>query len=204
MKRALALRGAAVFGMARSGNVGDLSRTEVGDAADPEALRRLRERVSKEHGRLDFLICNACPPVLPLLLEPNAVARIGAYIDLAVSLTLAPLTEFLELLNRSDGCAVIISSIYVEQPVKEFPHYVAAKRAVEALGCVASMQYPRVCTIIVRPPKLLTAMTNTPIGRLGAASPGLFANRIAARLEGPLEPGKTEILHFPGENAAIG
>jgi NAD(P)-dependent dehydrogenase (short-subunit alcohol dehydrogenase family)/acyl dehydratase len=204
MKRALALRGAAVFGMARSGNAGDLSRTEVGDAADPEALRRLRERVSKEHGRLDFLICNACPPVLPLLLEPNAAGRIRTYIDLAVSLTLAPLSEFLELLNRSDGCAVIISSIYVEQPVKEFPHYVAAKRAVEALACVASLQYPRVCTLIVRPPKLLTAMTNTPIGKLGAASPGLFANRIAARLEGPLGPGKTEILHFPGENAAIG
>jgi NAD(P)-dependent dehydrogenase (short-subunit alcohol dehydrogenase family)/acyl dehydratase len=197
MKRALALRGAAVFGMARSGNAGDLSRTEVGDAADPEALRRLRERVSKEHGRLDFLICNACPPVLPLLLEQNAAGRIRTYIDLAVSLTLAPLTEFLELLNRSDGCAVIVSSVYVERPVKEFPHYVAAKRAVEALACVASMQYPRVCTLIVRPPKLLTAMTNTPIGRLGAASPGLFANRIAARLEGPLEPGKTEILHFP-------
>jgi NAD(P)-dependent dehydrogenase (short-subunit alcohol dehydrogenase family) len=204
MKRALELRGAAVFGMARSGNAGDLSRTEVGDAADPEALRRLRERVSKEYGRLDFLICNACPPVLPLLLEPNAAGRIGAYIDLAVSLTLAPLSEFLELLNSSDGCAVIISSIYVEQPVKEFPHYVAAKRAVEALASVASLQYPRVRTLIVRPPKLLTAMTNTPIGRLGAASPGLFANRIAARLENPLEPGKTEILPFPGEIAPIG
>jgi NAD(P)-dependent dehydrogenase (short-subunit alcohol dehydrogenase family) len=203
MKRALDLRGAAVFGMARSGNAGDQLRTEVGNAADPEALRRLRERVSKEHGRLDFLICNACPPVLPLLLEPNGAGRIGAYIDLAVSLTLAPLSEFLELLNGSDGCAVIISSVYVEQPVKEFPHYVAAKRAVEALASVASLQYPRVSTLIVRPPKLLTAMTNTPIGRLGAASPALFANRIAARLEGPLAPGKTEILQFPGEIATI-
>lgn len=204
MKRALDLRGAAVFGMARSGNAGDLPRMEMGDAADPEALRRLRERVSKEHGRLDFLICNACPPVLPLLLEPNAAVRIGDYIDRAVSLTLAPLSEFLELLNSSDGCAVIISSIYVEQPVKEFPQYIAAKRAVEALASVASLQYPRVRTLIVRPPKLLTAMTNTPIGRLGAASPGVFANRIATRLESPLEPGKTEILHFPGEIPAIG
>jgi NAD(P)-dependent dehydrogenase (short-subunit alcohol dehydrogenase family)/acyl dehydratase len=204
LKRALNLRGAAVFGMARSGNAGDMSRTEVGDARNPEALRRLRERVSKEQGRLDFLICNACPPVLPLLLEPNAAERIREYIDLAVSLTLAPLSEFLELLNRSDGCAVIISSVYVEHPVKEFPHYVAAKRAVEALACVASLQYPRVCTLIVRPPKLLTAMTNTPLGRLGAASPGMFANRIAARLEDPLEPGKTEILNFQGEIAGIG
>jgi NAD(P)-dependent dehydrogenase (short-subunit alcohol dehydrogenase family) len=198
MKRALNLRGAAVFGMARSGNADDLSRTEVGDAADTEALRRLRDRISREHGRLDFLICNAFPAVLPLRLEPNAAGRIEAYIQQAVSLTLTPLCEFLELLDRSNGCAVIISSIFVEHPVREFPHYIAAKRAVEALACVASLQYPRVCTLIVRPPKLLTAMTNTPLGRLGAASPGLYANRIAARLEDPLEPGKTEILSFQG------
>jgi NAD(P)-dependent dehydrogenase (short-subunit alcohol dehydrogenase family)/acyl dehydratase len=194
MKQALELRGAAVYGMARSASAGELSRTEVGDAADPAALRRLRERVLREHDRLDFLICNACPPVLPLLLEPNAAGRIGAYIDLAVSLTLAPLCEFLELLNRSDGCAVIISSVFVEHPVKDFPHYIAAKQAVEMLGRVASLQYRRVRTLIVRPQKLLTAMTDTPLGRLKAAPPGLIANKIAARLEDQLEPGTTEIL----------
>ena len=193
IKEALESRGAAVYGMSRSEET-EQSRTEVGDAADPEALRRLRERVLKEHGHLDFLICNACPPVLPLRLEPNAVDRIGAYIELAVSLTLAPLSEFLDLLNRSDGCAVIISSVFVQHPVKEFPHYVAAKQAVEMLGRVASLQYRRVRTLIVRPQKLLTAMTNTPLGRLDAASPGLIANRIAGRLEDPLEPGLTEIL----------
>jgi hypothetical protein len=37
-------------------------------------------------------------------------------------------------------------------------------------------------------------MTNTPLGRLNAVSPGLIANRIAARLEDPMEPGTTEIL----------
>jgi len=193
-KRALELRGAVVYGMARSAD-GDLSRTEVGDAADSEALQRLRERVLRAHGHLDFLICNASPPLLPLLLEPNVAGRIREYINLAVSMTLTPLSEFLEPLNRSDGCAVIISSAAVETPVREWPHYVAAKRAVEALGCVASLQYPRVSTLIVRPQKLLTALTNTPMGRLGATSPGLLANRIAARLENPLEPGKTEILN---------
>lgn len=199
IERALELRGAAVFGMARSGKAGDRSRTEAGNAADPEALRRLRQRVTKEFSRLDFLICNACPPVLPLVLESNAAGRIKEYVEEAVSLTLAPLCEFLELLNRSEGCAVIISSAYVEHPVAEFPHYVAAKRAVEALAWVASLQYPRVSTLIVRPPKLLTAMTNTPIGKLGAASPGLFARRIASRLECSMTPGKTEVLNFSGE-----
>jgi NAD(P)-dependent dehydrogenase (short-subunit alcohol dehydrogenase family) len=194
MKQALESRGAVVYGMARSATAGDLSRTEVGDAADPEASRRLRERVSREHRRLDFLISNASPPLLPLRLEPNAAGRIGAYINLAVAQTLAPLCEFLELLNQSDGCAVIISSSVVEHPVKEWPHYIAAKQAVEALGRVAALQYPRVCTLIVRPQKMLTGLTNTPMGRLGAASPWLVANRIAVRLEDPLEPGKTEIL----------
>jgi NAD(P)-dependent dehydrogenase (short-subunit alcohol dehydrogenase family)/acyl dehydratase len=194
MKRVLELRGAAVYGMARSTNDGDLSRTEVGDAADPETSRRLRERVSTEHSRLDFLICNASPPILPLRLEPNATARIGAYINLAVAQTLAPLSEFLDLLNQSNGCAVIISSAAVEQPVREWPHYIAAKQAVEALGRVAALQYPCVSTLIVRPQKLLTDLTNTPMGRLGAGSPWLVARRIAARLEDPLEPGKTEIL----------
>ena len=194
IKQALELRGAAVYGMARSARVGELSWTEVGDAVDSKALHRLRERVLTEHGRLDFLICNACPPVLPLRLETNAAGRIAEYINLAVSLTLAPLTEFLDLLDRSDGCAVIISSVYVEHPVKEFPHYIAAKQAVEMLGRIASLQYKRVRTVIVRPQKLLTAMTNTPLGRVHATSPGLVASRIAARLENPPERGTTEIL----------
>jgi NAD(P)-dependent dehydrogenase (short-subunit alcohol dehydrogenase family)/acyl dehydratase len=194
IQRALELRGAAVYGIQRSAGAGGLARTEVGDAADPETSRRLRERILKEHGRLDFLICNACPPLQPLRLEPNAAGRLRAYVNSALALTLSPLSEFLELLNGSDGWVVIISSAVVEAPVKEWPHYVAAKQAVEALGRMAVLQYPRVRMLIVRPQKLLTTLTNTPMGRLGAGSPGLLANRIAARLEEPLEAGKTEIL----------
>jgi len=194
MQQALELRGATVYGMARSENTARRPQTEMGDAKDPGALRRLRDRVLEEHGRLDFLICNACPPVLPLRLEENAVERISDYIHEAVALALAPLAAFLELLNSSGGCVVMISSVYVDHPVKEFPHYVAAKQAVEMLGRVATLQYRRVRTLIVRPPKLLTAMTNTPLGRVDAASPALIANRVAARLESPPEPGSTEIL----------
>lgn len=194
MKRALELRGATVYSLARSATGPEAAGMEVGDGADPEVLRRIEERVLREHGRLDFLICNACPPIVPLRLEPNARERIGAYINQAVSLTLTPLCAFLELLDFSGGCAVIVSSTAVEQPVREWPHYLAAKQAVEMLARVASLQYPRIGTLIVRPPKLATALTNTPMGRLGATSPARFANRIAARLEDPFEPGKTEIL----------
>ncbi len=159
-----------------------------GNVLDPQSLRGIAGRFIIL-AFLTVLICNASPPILPLRLEPNAAGRIGAYINLAVSLTLAPLSEFSELLpNQSPSRAVIISSAAVDHPVREWPHYIAAKQAVEALGRVAVLQYPCIRTLIVRPQKLLTDLTNTPMGRLGAASPWLVASRIAARLEDPLEP----------------
>jgi NAD(P)-dependent dehydrogenase (short-subunit alcohol dehydrogenase family) len=192
MKRALDLRGAIVYSLSRTAT--EEARTEVGDASDPLVLGRLRERILKEQGRLDLLISNASPPLLPLRLEPNGASRIGSYVSSAVAMTLNPLCFLLDLLNASGGCAVVISSQAAEQPVREWPHYVAAKRAAEMLARVAVMQYPRVRTLIVRPPKLLTTLTNTPGGRRGAASPVAFAGRIIGRLEEGMEAGKTEIF----------
>lgn len=194
-KRSLELRGATVYSLSRSAEQAGTSLVEVGDAEDLEALARLRDRVLREQGRLDFLVCNACPPILPLRMEANAAERIGAYLNSAVSITLTPLCSFLDLLNSSDGCIVIVSSAAVEKPVREWPHYLAAKQAVETLARVASLQYPRVRTLIARPPKLLTTLTNTPMGRLGACSPREFSNRLAERLETRFDAGKTEILN---------
>jgi NAD(P)-dependent dehydrogenase (short-subunit alcohol dehydrogenase family) len=192
---ALEVRGALVYALSRSTGDGASDRCELGDAADPTVLNRVRERISAEQGRLDILVCNACPPILPLRLELNAIERISDYVRRAISLTLAPLCTFLDLANMSGGCAVVISSAAVERPVREWPHYVAAKQAVEALARVAPLQYPRISTLIVRPEKMLTQMTNTPAGRRGALPPERLAGRIAERLGQPLKPGSSEILN---------
>jgi NAD(P)-dependent dehydrogenase (short-subunit alcohol dehydrogenase family) len=192
--RALKRTGAVVFSLSRSASSSTNGLFELGDATDLEVLARLRQRVSAEQGHLDILVCNACPAILPLRLEPNALGRIEDYINRAVSLAAAPLCVFLDLLNESGGCAVVISSVAAERPVREWPHYVAAKNAVEALARVAPMQYPRISALIVRPEKLLTEMTNTPMGRRGALHPGQLAARIAERLAQPLTPGASEIL----------
>lgn len=191
---ALERNGALVFSLSRSASASTASLFELGDATDPEVLDRLRQRVLAEQGRLDILVCNACPAVLPLRLEPNALGRIQEYINRAVLLAAAPLCAFLDLLNDSAGCAVVISSVAAERPVREWPHYVAAKNAVEALARVAPLQYPRISALIVRPEKLLTEMTNTPMGRRGALPPGQLAARIADRLGRPLTQGASEIL----------
>jgi NAD(P)-dependent dehydrogenase (short-subunit alcohol dehydrogenase family) len=108
---------------------------------------------------------------------------------------LAPLCAFLPLLNESKGCSVIVSSVAVEKPVRDWPHYVAAKNAVEGLGLVAPLQYPDTGCLIIRPDKLLTDMTNTPMGRQNAKSPLAFATQICRALEAPPAAGTSQVFH---------
>jgi NAD(P)-dependent dehydrogenase (short-subunit alcohol dehydrogenase family) len=184
----LRLQGAETVAISRSG-----PDSERGDAADLDWLLSLRANI-EQIGTLDFLVCNAFPALLPLRLEPNGFSRIADYVSQATKLALAPLCAFLEVLNKSGGCAVIISSVAVEQPVREWPHYVAAKAAIEAFAHVAAMQYPRASILIVRPERLLTEMTNTPMGRQNALPPERFAATIVERLKSPMKPGTVEIL----------
>ncbi len=160
-----------------------------GDAANPTRLLRLRERIIGEHGRLDLLICNAFPAIHSLWFEPNAFDRIQAYLSRATALIVAPLCVFLKPLHEAGGRLVVISSSAVESPVREWPQYTAAKSAIEAYARVAVLQYPRLDALIVRPPKLLTDMTNTPLGRSGATRPEEFAVQLAKRLQEPVRPG---------------
>jgi NAD(P)-dependent dehydrogenase (short-subunit alcohol dehydrogenase family) len=193
--RALAAQGATVEGTSRSGESDSPDiRIHPGDAADAHALQELRDSIAATHGRLDFLVCNAFPPILPLRLEPNALPRIAGYIERAVSMVLTPVCFLLELLNQSGGVVVVISSTVVESPVREWPHYAAAKKAIEALAEVAPLQYPNLAALIVRPQKLLTEMTNTPIGRRNAARPEVMATRIVSRLANPPAAGQVEIV----------
>jgi len=141
MKRALELRGAAVYAMARS-EMAATCRERSGRRRRSGRVARLRERVSKEQGRLDFLICNACPPILSLRLEQtplNASVHISTRQCLSLSCR-SPSSGAIEPQRRLRRDYFIRS---VEHPVREWPHYLAAKRAVEMLGCVASLQYRR-------------------------------------------------------------
>jgi NAD(P)-dependent dehydrogenase (short-subunit alcohol dehydrogenase family)/acyl dehydratase len=205
---AMAVEGAQVIATSRSEGVdfGRLApsdavrriRQERGDAGDTEWLVKLREQVIAAHGRVDILVANAFPSILALRLEPAAFSRIQAYLNRATALVVAPLCSFLEVLNESDGCAVVISSMAAEQPVREWPHYVAAKRAIEGFATVAPLQYPRTSALIVRPERLLTELINTPMGRQKAAPPEQMANEIIERLKNPLRPGTTEIVRSGG------
>jgi NAD(P)-dependent dehydrogenase (short-subunit alcohol dehydrogenase family) len=190
LAHALASQGATVIAASRSGTQEQLRNGALpgrlvpvqGDAGDARWQASLRAKILAEHGRLDLLVSNAFPSLLPLMIEENTRARIEDYMTRATAMTVGPLCSLLDLLTASRGSAVLISSIAVERPVKEWPHYVAAKRAAEALMEVAALQHPQVGVLVVRPERLLTEMTNTPLGRRNAIAPEHMAARIVQRI----------------------
>jgi NAD(P)-dependent dehydrogenase (short-subunit alcohol dehydrogenase family) len=194
--RCLVSHGCTVISTSRSPGAQAGVTTFAGSAGDAAWLRTVRDSIQQEHGKLDFLICNAFPAINPLRMESNAIERIQAYVQQATALVLNPLCLFMEMLDTSRGRAVIVSSTATQRPVKEWPHYVAAKKAIEGLAEVTALQYPRVQTMIVRPNKLLTEMTNTPMGRNNAEPPGNVASKLVDHLREPFQPGLT-VLEFP-------
>lgn len=168
-----------------------------GDAADLAWCKQLERQISTQFGRLDFLICNACPSLLPLRLESDMVTRVNEYIARAVAMVSVPTSVFSTLLGAQEGWSVTISSVAVENPLKEWPHYVAAKSAVEALVRVAALQYPKVNFLIVRPSRLRTDLTNGP-GNLAfekdhSILPEVAASKIVSRLAAPANQ-RVEVL----------
>jgi NAD(P)-dependent dehydrogenase (short-subunit alcohol dehydrogenase family) len=167
---------------------------EQGDAGDPEWCQETAERVGAQFGRLDFLICNASPALLPLWLESDAARRVNQFIQSSVALVSSPMMAFLPQIAASKGWSVLISSVAAGQPHPHFPHYSVAKCAAEALVRSAATEYRNVSSLIVRPARLLTDLTNTPLGRKGAMAPELVAASIVDRLQRDPVPGKVEVL----------
>jgi len=195
--RALALRGAKVLvNFQHSRAEAERLRDELpdgsielwqGDASDVDWCQAARARISK----LDFLVLNACPTVLPMRAEPATAARLTAYAARALALASVPLAVFAEAVQTS---TVLISSAYVESLPKEFPHYVAAKAGAEAMLRTIARQHRGPTYAIIRPPKLLTDMTNTPYGSGDAVATERVASKVAGWLCAAHPAGAVDIL----------
>jgi NAD(P)-dependent dehydrogenase (short-subunit alcohol dehydrogenase family) len=160
-----------------------LHRTDAASASD------LKELVSDLRARqlpLRGLVLAAALPPLGMGLSSTSAFELARYVGASVELVAAPLGALMPLLDES--WVVFCSSAALSSPPREWPHYVAAKGAIEGLGAWLAAAAPGVASVVVRPPKLQTEMTNTPAGRIGAVPVEPVARWLAERVAS-LPPG---------------
>ena len=167
-----------------------------GDASDLVWSAATRERILAEYGGLDVLVCNAALPLRAISLEQQQAARLVEYVSKSFALATTPMAAFLDLVAARAGWNVVMSSSAVQDPPRDWPHYVSAKAAIEALARVSVMQHPGAGCLIVRPPRMLTDLTNdpAPFARQRALRPEVVAAQVARRLLEPPVPGVVEVL----------
>jgi NAD(P)-dependent dehydrogenase (short-subunit alcohol dehydrogenase family) len=144
------------------------------DATDARHFATLAREFVQRHGGLDILVCNACPPLSSLTLDLASLARITDYVAQSVAMAAVPMAATLDLLDSRGGIVVVISSAAVTDPPTEWPHYAAAKGAVEGLARAAAARR-RVRALIVRAPRLQTDLVNTPGVHPDARPPEIVA-----------------------------
>jgi NAD(P)-dependent dehydrogenase (short-subunit alcohol dehydrogenase family) len=159
---ALASQGCEVF-VGHRGPFPDELRAEGlhsvrGDAASPEWSRELRSRVD----RLDVLVCAAAPPIRALDLLPTHLQRVDEFLVGSLRLVSAPFAGLLDVMAPGTGRCLVISSSAVAEPPRDWPHYVAAKSAVEGLVSWAARHHPDVGFLVARPGMLRTEQMNSP------------------------------------------
>ena len=176
------------------GDTSNLIELAQGDASEIEWCRTLRQRIVERYGGLDLLIGNASPPIRPLSFVPEKLAQFQNFLTQSVSLASMPMSTFLNDLSERSGWNVLVSSAFVNDRPAEWPHYVTAKCAIEGLAQWAAVHSPKVHTLIVRPPKLLTDQTNTTVGRQGAMEIERAAAAIVGRISCPDSSSTVQIL----------
>jgi NAD(P)-dependent dehydrogenase (short-subunit alcohol dehydrogenase family) len=179
------------LGRRLEGASGELVPTR-GDAADPAWSADVRKLID-ERGGLDILVVNASPALQPLSIEPAAIKRLADYVTKSFALVSVPMAYLLDSLEARRGRVVLVSSIYARTAPREWPHYVAAKCAIEGYARAAAADYPKVSFSIVRPPRLLTDFSDGPLNT-DAMAPELVAVDIVEHLIEPGRPGEIRLL----------
>jgi NAD(P)-dependent dehydrogenase (short-subunit alcohol dehydrogenase family)/acyl dehydratase len=145
-----------------------------GDAATPE----WSARVAATARAVDLLVCSAAPPIRALRLDPAGLDRVHEFVANAFALVSTPMAGLLGALGR----CLVVSSSAVTDPPHDWPHYVAAKHAVEGLTRWAAARHPGTEFFLTRPGMLLTEQMNTPGTREKAGAVEPVAAALVRRL----------------------
>jgi NAD(P)-dependent dehydrogenase (short-subunit alcohol dehydrogenase family) len=129
---------------------------------------------------VDLLVCSAAPPIRALRLDPAGLGRVQEFVATAFALVSAPMAGLLGTVGA--GRCLVVSSSAVTDPPEDWPHYVAAKHAVEGLTHWAAARYQDTEFFVTRPGMLLTEQMNTPGTREKAGAVEPVAAALVRRL----------------------
>jgi NAD(P)-dependent dehydrogenase (short-subunit alcohol dehydrogenase family) len=154
----------------------------------------------KAEGRLDLVVCNASPPILPMTFDEHTAVRLNQYVAVSLALVDVPLAAALDVLAAHRGTAVIVSSVFAATDRPQlararatYPHYVSAKAAIEGLAHAAAAARRDIGVLIVRPPRL-EAELRLPVGDGPALPAASVAGALAERLMAGVAPGAAVVF----------
>ncbi|UCH49735.1 MAG: SDR family NAD(P)-dependent oxidoreductase [Betaproteobacteria bacterium] len=212
--QALALQGAhVVLNFLRSREAAEALQAQLrdapgtvtlhqGDARSPAWCAETKKWLLGSYGGIDLLVCNACEPPLALGDSESGLLRRQRYAEDNLALAAQPMRAFSSAIEMRRGAVVAISSSIVESNSQHWPEYTQMKRDVEAELQKICNQHAAASYLIVRPPALLTDMSNTPSRWVAALAPEVVAAATVNALAAGIEPGKVEMLtDFPAAQA---
>ena len=162
----------------------ELQKTIKEQGGNAELLQSDVSKIVEFDKDIDILVLNAAPSALAvtLSLDSSSIDRIQSYVSTAFSYVLNPLSTFANSLNKNGGYCLIVSSGYMDSILPEFPHYLCSKAVIEMLATYAAKKYNHTKYLIVRPPKMLTDMSNSAAGNVTAENPLEVAEKTCEQL----------------------
>ncbi|MCY7487637.1 SDR family NAD(P)-dependent oxidoreductase [Paenibacillus alvei] len=156
-------------------------RPYQGDAGDAAWCLELQKCWEDEFGKPDILVINAGLPMLPMTTEVQQLERMQQYVASSFRLTSVPLTVWLKSVAAKQGWSVVLSAESVTDVPPDYPHYVAAKSAIEGLAKTVAKRH-KGKLLIVRPPRMRTDLSNMPLARHESIMPEHVAVEVIKRI----------------------
>jgi NAD(P)-dependent dehydrogenase (short-subunit alcohol dehydrogenase family) len=170
----------------------DRVRLLQADAEDLERSREAFDVLRAQPGRLDGVCLCAAPAPYESALHPDAMEAALRYLQSSVARALVPLSWALRLLS-ADGWIVLTSSSALADPPQGSPQLILAKAALEGAAAYCA-RHSHAQVLILRPPRMWTDSTNTPLGRIGAIPAEQVAAAVVSRLTSEDAPSGLAVL----------
>ncbi len=174
---------------AAGAHVARLSLHQV-DARDASGVERVAAAVRESGEPLRGVVLNAAPPPLGMRVTSASAKELADYVSDSLGRVAVPLGGLLPLLGRQGAWMLFSSTAAMAEPPLEWPHYLAAKGAMEGLARWAAAARPDARVVVFRAPKMQTDLTSSPSGAMGAVSADAVAHWLVGRIAGDaLHPG---------------